>query len=150
MTLNQLRYFVKVAENGHLTRSAAELMIAQPSLSQAIGKLEKELGFPLFSSKGRTLILTKEGQIFLPYAKNVLLSGEQAQAGFEVIGPIGPFNVTVAGVTKSFPAVAEKKTLRCPAGQFPAFGGMVPVTVRAEDPAYAPATFAFVKRYRTE
>ncbi len=79
MTLNQLRYFVKVAENGHLTRSAAELMIAQPSLSQAIGKLEKELGFPLFSSKGRTLILTKEGQIFLPYAKNVLLSGEQAQ-----------------------------------------------------------------------
>ena len=72
MTLNQLRYFVKVAENGHLTRSAAELMIAQPSLSQAIGKLEKELGFPLFSSKGRTLILTKEGQIFLPYAKNVI------------------------------------------------------------------------------
>ena len=39
MTLNQLRYFVKVAENGHLTRSAQELMLAQPSLTQAIRKL---------------------------------------------------------------------------------------------------------------
>ena len=79
MTLNQLRYFVTVAENGHLTRSASELMIAQPSLSQAIRKLEKELGFPLFCSKGRTLILTKEGQIFLPYAREVLRSKEQAE-----------------------------------------------------------------------
>ena len=79
MTLNQLRYFVTVAENGHLTRSASELMIAQPSLSQAIRKLEKELGFPLFCSKGRTLILTKEGEIFLPYAREVLRSKEQAE-----------------------------------------------------------------------
>ena len=58
MTLNQLRYFVKVAENGHLTRSAAELMIAQPSLSQAIGKLEKELGFPLFSRPPRAIFIS--------------------------------------------------------------------------------------------
>ena len=73
--------------------------------------------------------------------------GEQAQAGFEVIGPIGPFNVTVAGVTKSFPAVAEKKTLRCPAGSFPAFTGTMPVAVCAEDPSAAHATFTFIKRY---
>jgi DNA-binding transcriptional LysR family regulator len=79
MTLNQLRYFVTVAESGHLTRSAAELMISQPSLSQAVRKLEKELGFPLFSSKGRTLLLTKEGEAFLPYAREVLRSGERAE-----------------------------------------------------------------------
>jgi DNA-binding transcriptional LysR family regulator len=40
MTLTQLKYFVTVAESGQLTRSAAELMIAQPSLTQAIRKLE--------------------------------------------------------------------------------------------------------------
>lgn len=85
MTLNQLRYFVKVAENGHLTRSASELMIAQPSLTQAIGKLEKELGFALFHKKGRTLLLTREGQIFLPYARDILQAQERAEAAVQHI-----------------------------------------------------------------
>ena len=55
MTLAQLNYFVKVAENGHLTQTAKELLIAQPSLTQAIRKLEEELGFLLFEKKGRVL-----------------------------------------------------------------------------------------------
>ena len=42
MTLAQLKYFVKVAQNGHLTQTAKELLIAQPSLTQAIKKLEEE------------------------------------------------------------------------------------------------------------
>ena len=79
MTLNQLRYFVKVAENGHLTRSAQELMLAQPSLTQAIRKLEEELRFPLFLKKGRILLLTKEGGMFLKYAKEVLDSAARAE-----------------------------------------------------------------------
>ena len=62
MTLAQLNYFVKVAENGHLTQTAKELLIAQPSLTQAIRKLEEELGFLLFEKKGRALFLTKEGK----------------------------------------------------------------------------------------
>ena len=74
--------------------------------------------------------------------------GETALPEFEVTGPIGAFEVSIGGVTWQFPAVAEKKTLRCPAGQFPAFGGTVPVTVHAADPASAQATFAFVKRYQ--
>ena len=72
MTLAQLNYFVKVAENGHLTQTAKELLIAQPSLTQAIRKLEEELGFLLFEKKGRVLFLTKEGKEFLPYAKEVV------------------------------------------------------------------------------
>ena len=72
MTLAQLNYFVKVAENGHLTQTAKELLIAQPSLTQAIRKLEEELGFLLFEKKGRALFLTKEGKEFLPYATQVV------------------------------------------------------------------------------
>lgn len=72
MTLAQLNYFVKVAENGHLTQTAKKLLIAQPSLTQAIRKLEEELGFLLFEKKGRALFLTKEGKEFLPYAKEVV------------------------------------------------------------------------------
>ena len=74
--------------------------------------------------------------------------GETALPEFEVTGPIGAFEVSIGGVTRQFPAVAAKKTLRCAAGPFPAFGGTMPVTIRAEDPASAQATFAFVKRYQ--
>lgn len=79
MTLAQLNYFVKVAENGHLTQTAKELLIAQPSLTQAIRKLEEELGFLLFEKKGRVLFLTKEGKEFLPYAKEVVEASKKAE-----------------------------------------------------------------------
>lgn len=85
MTLTQLKYFVTVAESGQLTRSAAELMIAQPSLTQAIRKLEDELRFALFQKKGRTLHLTQEGKIFLAYAKEVLSASGRAEAAAERI-----------------------------------------------------------------
>lgn len=78
MTLAQLNYFVKVAKNGHLTQTAKELLIAQPSLTQAIKKLEDELGFMLFEKKGRVLLLTKEGKEFLPYATQVVEAAERA------------------------------------------------------------------------
>ena len=45
MTLAQLKYFVKVAQNGHLTQTAKELLIAQPSLTQAIKNWKKNLDF---------------------------------------------------------------------------------------------------------
>lgn len=79
MTLAQLKYFVKVAQNGHLTQTAKELLIAQPSLTQAIKKLEEELGFSLFEKKGRVLFLTKEGKEFLPYAITVVESLHKAE-----------------------------------------------------------------------
>ena len=71
MTLAQLNYFVKVAENGHLTQTAKELLIAQPSLTQAIRKLEEELGFLLFEKKGRALFLTKEEKNFFRMQKKL-------------------------------------------------------------------------------
>ena len=83
MTLTQLNYFVTVAHNGQLTRSAQELMIAQPSLTQSIRKLEIELRFPLFRKKGRTLVLTPEGQNFLLYAEQVLQAQKEADAAAE-------------------------------------------------------------------
>ena len=79
MTLAQLNYFVRVAEKGHLTQTAKELLIAQPSLTQAIRKLEAELGFLLFEKKGRALFLTKEGKEFLPYAKEVVEASKKAE-----------------------------------------------------------------------
>ena len=64
MELTQLRYFLCVAKNQHVTKSAEELHIDQPALSQAIHRLESELEVPLFASKGRNIQLTNYGKYF--------------------------------------------------------------------------------------
>lgn len=62
MELMQLRYFCEVAESQHMTRSAEKLHVAQPALSQAIHRLEGELGVKLFVLKGRNIVLTPYGR----------------------------------------------------------------------------------------
>lgn len=64
MELNQIKYFLEVAETQHITNSAKKLHIAQPSLTQAIHRLEEDLGVPLFVSKGRNIVLTEYGKYF--------------------------------------------------------------------------------------
>lgn len=62
MELNQMRYFLEVAESQHITKSAEKLHIAQPSLTQAIHRFEESVGVPLFVSKGRNIVLTEYGK----------------------------------------------------------------------------------------
>lgn len=65
MELTQLQYFVAVAKSLHMTRSAEHLHVAQPALSQAIARLERELGVPLFKRERRQLSLTVYGAFML-------------------------------------------------------------------------------------
>lgn len=62
MELSQIYYFLNVAKTEHMTRSAEELHIAQPSLTKSIHKLEDELGVPLFVQRGRNIVLTEYGR----------------------------------------------------------------------------------------
>ena len=61
MELDQLRYFLRVADRGSFTRAAEDLMISQPALSRSIQKLEEELGQPVFERKTRSVSLTDAG-----------------------------------------------------------------------------------------
>lgn len=72
MEIHQLRYFCAVAEAASFTRAAEREKVAQPSLSQQIMKLEKELGGRLFDRLGRTVRLTSMGKVFLPRARAIL------------------------------------------------------------------------------
>lgn len=62
MELSQIYYFLDVAKTEHMTRSAENLHIAQPSLTKSINKLEDELGVPLFVQRGRNIVLTEYGK----------------------------------------------------------------------------------------
>ena len=63
MELLQLRYFLTAAEYQHMTKAAEHLQIAQPALSQAIHRLEAELGVPLFERKNRSIELNEAGRL---------------------------------------------------------------------------------------
>ncbi|MET9532898.1 MULTISPECIES: LysR family transcriptional regulator [unclassified Streptomyces] len=79
MQLQQLGYFVAVAETRHFTRAAEELHVAQPSLSQQIRALEKELGAELFSRARGNITLTDAGETLLPLARRILADAETAR-----------------------------------------------------------------------
>jgi LysR family hydrogen peroxide-inducible transcriptional activator len=72
MELQQLRYFLAVAETGSFSRGATRSGVAQPSLSQQIKKLEDELGGPLFDRLPRGAVLNEAGARLLGDARRIV------------------------------------------------------------------------------
>jgi LysR family cyn operon transcriptional activator len=79
MELRHLRYFLAVAETSHFRRAAESLHVSQPTLSQQIQQLEKELQTSLFDRIGKRIRLTVAGETFRLHAQRVLLELEEAQ-----------------------------------------------------------------------
>lgn len=79
LELRQLKYAVKIAEEKNFSRAAEKLHIAQPSLSQQIAKLEKELGVRLFRRNTNSVEPTYAGNLFVHKAQKVLDTVEQMQ-----------------------------------------------------------------------
>lgn len=76
MTLQQLKYVIKVVECGSINEAAKQLFITQPSLSSAIKELENEMGIEIFNRTTRGISLSIDGAEFLSYARQVV---EQAE-----------------------------------------------------------------------
>ncbi len=72
MTLQQLRYIIKIVECGSITEAARQLFLSQPSLSNAVRELETELGIEIFYRNAKGISLTVDGTEFLSYARQVV------------------------------------------------------------------------------
>lgn len=72
MTIQQLRYVSVISEEGSLNKASELLYISQPSLTNALQELEKELGVTLFSRSGRGVTPTSDGLEFIRLAREIL------------------------------------------------------------------------------
>ena len=72
MDARQLEYFLAIVDHGGFSRAAQHLRIAQPSLSQTIAGLEREVGVALFHRIGRSVVLNTAGRELIEPARQVL------------------------------------------------------------------------------
>ncbi|MGW0811822.1 LysR substrate-binding domain-containing protein [Streptomyces viridiviolaceus] len=94
MELRHLRYFATVAETRHFGKAAERLHMAQPPLSQAIRRLETELGVELFTRTTRQVALTGAGEVFRTDVRRILKAVDEA------VARVGRFASGVEGVLR--------------------------------------------------
>lgn len=110
MELQELRYFVAVAEHRHFTRAAKDLHVAQPSVSKLVRKLETELGSVLLERRKTGVVLTDAGEVLLPWAKRVLADLDGARAEVAGIATLERGRLSV-GATPSLSTVVLPRAL---------------------------------------
>lgn len=94
-----MEYFISVVDCGGVTKAASALYIAQPSLSQAIRTLEREVGAELFDRTGRSMTLTPAGEVFEVGARAVLRDATRARAGVAAVRDLRSGRLSIAAGT---------------------------------------------------
>ena len=79
MQIQQLTYFVTVAEQGSINKAAERLFVTQPNLSKAISNLESELNVHIFDRTNKGVVLTDDGKKLYQYARTILSQMELIQ-----------------------------------------------------------------------
>ncbi len=133
MELHQLRYFVAVAQLGNFTRAAEKCFVAQPSLSQQIIKLERELGGPVFDRTARKVRLTDRGRTLYDRAVEILSSVELAKKALSEDGGAGRLSVGAIPTVAPYllPPLLKYFVRRFPKAEVKVFENLTEHTVQA-------------------
>lgn len=99
MDLRQIEYFLAVVDSGGVTRAATQLRVAQPSLSQAVRKLEKDLGTELFHRVGRGLVLSPAGEALVGPARAILREVGSAENAVRDVGAMRGGRIDIASLS---------------------------------------------------
>lgn len=98
MELRQLQYTLQIAEERNFSRAAEKLHIAQPSLSQQLSKLEKELGVMLFQRNTSSVDLTHAGASFIVHARKIMDAVEQLRQEMDDISQLRSGRVVIGSM----------------------------------------------------
>ena len=98
MDERRLRYFLAVVDEGGVTAAARRLLIAQPSLSQALRAFEGELGVELFHRTGRGLRLTSAGRALVGPAREILRATAAARDAVQAVTQVVAGNLEIAAL----------------------------------------------------
>src|SRR4029079_19803903 len=96
MDLFQLEIFLTVAREGSFSRAAEKLYRTQPAVSQAIRKLEREAGEPLFDRSSRDGIMTDAGHLLEEYAQKLLNLRSEARVALKELREMHKGKLTIA------------------------------------------------------
>lgn len=107
LELRLVRYFTVVAEHRSFSRAAAELHLAQPSLSRQMKRLEQRLGVLLLERTPQGALLTEAGKAFLPEAQALLGAARRAALTARAYAPTGKLNIGYVEDLVITPAVRE-------------------------------------------
>ena len=112
--VRQARYFLAVAETLHFGRSAEQLVMSQPPLSQAILQLERQLDVTLFDRSGRKVALTETGRALAAECRKLLAAAEHAQevATEAEAGLVGTLRIGVVTSALSEPLLSTLAAFR--------------------------------------
>ncbi|MCE0494844.1 LysR family transcriptional regulator [Vibrio salinus] len=104
MELRQLRHFISVVEEGSISAAARASNLAQPAISSSIKKLEQELKMPLFNRRDRGIELTKAGQEFLSYARQIINHAQDAKLAMQAMEGLdqGQVEISVPSMLGSY------------------------------------------------
>ncbi len=107
ISLRQLRFFTALAESANFSRAAERMTVSQPALSAAIRQIEEHMGLRLFDRSTHHVALTEAGAAFLPHARRLLTTAENAFVDMSDAATRSKSVVRVGVIPSVVPAAAE-------------------------------------------
>ncbi|MBA2521300.1 MAG: LysR family transcriptional regulator [Chloroflexia bacterium] len=114
MELIEVEAFIMIARTGGFTAAARALHLSQPAVSRRIELLEREVGAPLFDRLRGGVRLTAAGDIFLPYAEQMLTAARDAAIAIRAVqlGTEGTVSLALVGTLASTDLTGRLRTFR--------------------------------------